>query len=257
MTAYQTGYLDLQHKDGISRSNHLEVASTLKQSEHYDGHATLPSVQEPSKLKPNIEDTPNMEDIEKTVHHHLKDLEVNHETGSEIKSAMGDALPIKRNESSTTLGDSTPVPDEQTDGSKISSDGNLSMDNNASFDLEQNKQPESSLVGNNVIDSSFQVSEGSAQKEAAPHQDAAMDVSKVSLDEGREVKKSLADSYSLHSDEVSSGERQKTDASAGFPNEKEFLVAESRKSKDLNKPDDERVVLDLIEDIRVAEKKAG
>jgi len=179
MAAYQTGHIGLQREDERSTSNDLEFVSTLKHSEHSGEHATLPSVEKPSKLKPSIEDTPNTEDVGKTEHHHLNELEVNHETVSEIKSAVEDAKPIKENELSTIAKNATPVPDELTDGSKISSEGNHSMDNNASSDLGQNNQPESSVVESSVIDSSVQVSKESATREAAAHQDTAMEVPKV------------------------------------------------------------------------------
>lgn len=173
LAAYQTGYIDhiKAPKSEQHKFNDLEAVTTLKHTEVSNDRVSFPSVEKSSDLKPNNDD------IKKTEPHHLQNLEVNHETESEIKPAEDDAEVVIEEE--LTKSDETtvtrPVPNEQT-----SSQANFDVDNNARFDLKQNKSHESSLVENNVSDSSIQVSEESATREEdAPYQDTTMEAPKV------------------------------------------------------------------------------
>ncbi|XP_020244757.1 MICOS complex subunit MIC60 isoform X1 [Asparagus officinalis] len=254
MAAYQTGYIDFlveAPKDEQPRPSDLKAVETLKHMEHRNEGVTLPSVENPSELKRNREDT------EKTEHYQRTGADVNHGSGSEFKPAVEDTVTAKENELSN-LAQTTTSPGEQTVGSRISSEGNLIEDKDESSELEQKNQPENSRVEDGVIDNSVQASEGSATQDAASHQDITMEVSKDAVNEEGEAPKSLADSYSLNAVEVnsdSSAKRAMTDPVVVMFNEKEVSVAESGKSKDKNKPNNDKVEVYLTEVIHAAEER--
>ncbi|KAJ0975105.1 hypothetical protein J5N97_017070 [Dioscorea zingiberensis] len=249
IAAYQTGYIDQffqkDEKPSLksTKSDSIKTPEDLKQSV---GQEVLQSDEKPSKLIPN---TDTVED--KDANYHLKDLKGNLEDAVEEKAAEEGSVPVEVNDSAR-IANETPEPtSEQTMDPNIASNDSLIVDNNMDS-LKQNEAAEtkSSTEQNDRIGSSNHVSEETGLIKNASDHDITAETPTVSVDEEKEVQKSLANSYSLQEDELPEVSVNQEKAGA-------FLSKSEDKEdpKDTNKSEDGKVLLDLIEAIHAAEKR--
>lgn len=263
MAAYQTGYIGLNAKNEKSslNSSKLDARKALEHLEHSVDQVILPSNEQQSKLKPDMETVKkNDEPEENDEPHDLKDLEINREVASEI-TPEEEPVPVlvKENELSSFPQEITPTPVEQTVDSK-SSDDPPNMDSSKAHTephVEQKKATETSMEQHARIDCSTNVSEESGTTEADSHHGTSMEMPKDSLDNEAKAPKPLSQSYSLQVDEGEpevSGKEETVDVGATILKDKEASVVTNVNAKDTNKSGDGKIILDLIEAIDAAKR---
>ncbi|KAM0936879.1 putative mitochondrial inner membrane protein Mitofilin [Dioscorea sansibarensis] len=247
LAAYQTGYIDkfLQRGEESSpestKFDSIKTHEDLKQSVHQE---VLQSDEKPSTTMP---DADIVED--KDGNDHLNVLKDTMEDVIEEKAAEEGRIPVEVSESARIAHDTPEPTAEHTTDTKIASDGSSIANNMDSAKQNEAAESEGSAEQNDRIDSSNHASEETGLFTNASHDGICIETPKVSIDEEK-VQKSLAHSYSLQEDELPEVSVNQEKAGA-------FLTKSEDKEdpKDINKPEDGRILLDLIDAIHAAEKK--
>ncbi|KAH7652708.1 Mitochondrial inner membrane protein Mitofilin protein [Dioscorea alata] len=246
LAAYQTGYIDQFLQKGEESSpksttfDSIKAPEDLKQSVHEEA---LQSDEKTSTMMPNAD---IVEDKDRN--EHLKVLNDTTEDVVEEKAPEEGRIPVEVNESAQ-IAHETPEPTaEQTMDPQIASDDSSIVNNKDPVKQNEMDESESSTEQNDRIDGSNHVSEETGITNAS-HEGITIETPKVSIDEEK-VQKSLAHSYSLQEDELPDVFVNQEKAGA-------FLTKSEDKEdpKDINKPEDGRILLDLIDAIHAAERK--